>query len=233
MQYSLIEHNDDFVVVNKAPGVTVQRDADSQELGDNRGLLEIVAGDLGRERLFPVHRLDKLTSGVLVMACHEESNRALSRLFREREVEKFYLALSARKPKKKQGLIKGDMEKARRGDWKLLPRQQNPAITQFFSHSIGAGLRSFLLRPHTGKTHQLRVALRSLGAPILGDLRYGGDASDRAYLHAWQLSFPWGDGLKCYRALPEQGALFGSDAFLESLQIWREPGELAWPKLPG
>lgn len=227
MQYSLIERNDDFVVVNKAPGITVQRDE------GEAGLLEVVAADLGLEKLFPVHRLDKLTSGVLLMACHEDSNRRLSGLFREREVDKFYLALSASKPRKKQGLIKGDMEKARRGDWKLLPTQANPAVTQFFSQSAGEGLRSFLLRPHTGKTHQLRVALRSLGAPILGDVRYGGEVSDRAYLHAWQLSFPWAGELLCYRAPPEQGALFVNSKFATSLQIWQEPDALAWPKLPG
>lgn len=227
MQYSLIEHNDDFVVVNKSPGITVQRDE------GEHGLLEIVAADLGLEKLFPVHRLDKLTSGLLLMACHEDSNRMLSALFRAREVDKFYLALSARKPRKKQGLIKGDMVKARRGDWKLLPTQTNPAVTQFFSQSAGEGLRSFLLRPHTGKTHQLRVALRSLGAPILGDTRYGGEVRDRAYLHAWQLSFPWRGEQKCYQALPEHGELFSTGSFIESLQVWQEPDALVWPKLPG
>lgn len=227
MQYSLIERNDDFVVVNKAPGITVQRD------DGEHGLLEIVAADLGLAKLFPVHRLDKLTSGILLMACHEDSNRMLSALFREREVEKFYLALSARKPRKKQGLVKGDMEKARRGDWKLLPTQDNPAVTQFFSQSAGNGLRSFLLRPHSGKTHQLRVALRSLGAPILGDTRYGGETSDRAYLHAWQLSFPWKGEHKCYRAVPQQGELFQTDGFTASIQAWQNPGTLAWPKIPG
>jgi tRNA pseudouridine32 synthase/23S rRNA pseudouridine746 synthase len=227
LQYSLIEHNNDYVVVNKSPGITVQRDE------GGAGLLEIVAADLGREKLFPVHRLDKLTSGVLVMACHADSNRMLSALFRQREVDKFYLALSTSKPRKKQGLIKGDMEKARRGDWKLMPTQVNPAVTQFFSQSAGDGLRCYLLMPHTGKTHQLRVALRSLGAPILGDTRYGGAASDRAYLHAWQLSFPWAGELKSYCALPEQGDYFTSPSFLHSLESWRAPAALAWPKLPG
>lgn len=227
MQYSLIDHNDDFVVVNKSPGITVQRD------DGEPGLLELIAADLGLGKLFPVHRLDKLTSGVLLMACHEDSNRILSGLFRDHLVEKFYLALSTRKPKKKQGLIKGDMEKARRGDWKLLPTQDNPAVTQFFSQSLGQGLRSFLLRPHTGKTHQLRVALRSLGAPILGDARYGGEASDRGYLHAWQLNFPWQGETRCYQVLPEQGELFTSVTFVNSLQLWQEPGTLAWPKVPG
>ncbi|MBU3070053.1 TIGR01621 family pseudouridine synthase [Aestuariicella sp. G3-2] len=225
MQYSLIERNDDFVVINKAPGVTVQRD-DGQH-----GLLEKVASDLGLEKLFPVHRLDKPTSGVLLMACRPESNQVLSGLFQAREVEKYYLALSFNKPKKKQGSIKGDMEKARRGSWKLTTTQKNPAVTQFFSQSLAPGVRSYLLKPHTGKTHQLRVAMRSLGAPILGDKRYGGEDSDRTYLHAWQLSFPWNGETKRFKALPEQGEYFLNPAFFTSIEPWGKPELLEWPKI--
>jgi len=78
---------------------------------------------------------------------------------------------------------------ARNGSWKLLRSVENPAVTQFFSFGLTPGLRLYLLKPHTGKTHQLRVALKSLGVPLLGDTRYGADKSDRAYLHAWQLAF--------------------------------------------
>ncbi|WP_439134930.1 TIGR01621 family pseudouridine synthase [Pseudomaricurvus sp.] len=225
MQYSLIEYNDDFVVVNKAPGVTVQRD------DGVHGLLDLVASDLGLPKLFPVHRLDNPTSGVLLMGRHSESNQLLSRMFQAREIDKYYLALSLNKPRKKQGLIKGDMEKARRGSWKLSQTQKNPAVTQFFSQSLAPGVRSYLLKPHTGKTHQLRVALRSLGAPILGDKRYGGDESDRMYLHAWQMSFQWQGELRRYHALPEQGEYFLNPVFFSSLEPWGSPESLEWPTL--
>lgn len=224
MYYSVLDINDDFIVVNKAPGITVQRD------NDQAGLLECVANDLGLETLYPVHRLDKLTSGVLLMARTQAANQTLSRLFAERRVQKYYLAISDRKPKKKQGLIKGDMEKARRGSWKLLTSTNNPALTQFFSRSVGPGLRLFLLKPRTGKTHQLRVALKSLGAPILGDERYSGTPADRAYLHAWQLSFPWGGGQCCFTAQPEQGSGFASESFERSIEDWKLPSVLDWPK---
>jgi len=62
------------------------------------------------------------------------------------------------------------MLKARRGAWKLARSKESPALTEFVSTSLGQGLRLFLLRPYTGKTHQLRVAMKSLGAPIIGDV---------------------------------------------------------------
>ncbi|GAB3106731.1 TIGR01621 family pseudouridine synthase [Aestuariicella hydrocarbonica] len=225
MHYSLIEHNSDFVIVNKAPGITVQRDCDQP------GLLELVADELGLEKLYPVHRLDKMTSGVLLMACQPQANQLLSQCFQSRDAHKYYVAISDRKPKKKQGLIKGDMDKGRRGSWKLLTSHNNPAITQFFSSAMGAGLRAFLLKPHTGKTHQLRVALRSLGAPVLGDTRYGGSDSDRGYLHALQLSFPWEGQRVTYRALPMQGQHFLGADFVQLLSRWQAPEHLDWPRV--
>ena len=108
------------------------------------------------------------------------------------QVKKQYLAISDHKPKKKQGLIQGDMAKGRRGAWLLTRSQENPAITRFTSLSLGEGRRLFFLSPLTGKTHQLRVAMKSLGAPILRDALYGGSPADRVYLHAWRLSLVYG-----------------------------------------
>ncbi len=224
---SILADTPDYVVVNKPPGVTIQRDLE----GELPGLLELTAQQCGVAKLLPVHRLDKLTSGVVVMAKHSEANRLLAEQFAARQVEKFYLAISSRKPRKKQGLISGDMERSRRRSWKLLGSQENPAQTQFFSTSIGPGKRLFLLRPRTGKTHQLRVALKSLGAPILGDDLYGGDAADRGYLHAYVLRFRWQDQWLTFKALPEQGDLFQNEAFLEAVVAYEEPWDWAWPTI--
>lgn len=142
--------------------------------------------------LWPVHRLDKATSGLLLVATNAVAAARLSALFAERRIEKYYLAQSHHKPSKKQGWIKGDMAKTRNGSWKLLRSVEKPAITRFISHScIGPdpAIRQFLLAPKTGKTHQLRVAMKSLGAPIDGDTRYGGQPCDRLYLHAYALRF--------------------------------------------
>lgn len=82
------------------------------------------------------------------------------------------------------------MTKARRGAWKLTRSMRNPAITQFSSKNIGA-YRLFILHPKTGKTHQLHVALKSLGSPILGDTRYGGTQAPRLFLHASEIAFTY------------------------------------------
>ena len=83
------------------------------------------------------------------------------------------------------------MEKARRGAGKLTGGMENPAVTEFGSHSLEPGLRLFVLHPHTGKTHQLRVAMKSLGSPILGDTLYAGKPASRMFLHAWKIKFDY------------------------------------------
>jgi tRNA pseudouridine32 synthase/23S rRNA pseudouridine746 synthase len=225
--YDLVEKNADFIVVYKYPGVSFHRE-------DNEtGLFEKVKADHAPEGLFPVHRLDKVTSGLLVMARTEAVNLALCQQFAERATEKYYLAISDKKPSKKQGMIKGDMVKARRGAWKLQSTLQNPAITQFFSYFLAEGRRLFVLRPRTGKTHQLRVAMKSLGAPIVGDALYSDAIAasqvDRCYLHAYQLAFTLHGQVHRFQALPREGGWFQDDAFLALLPTIDEPQNFLWP----
>lgn len=227
--YEIVENNPDFAVIYKKPGASFH-----SESGEP-GLFETLKQQEAFSVLFPVHRLDKVTSGLLVMAKSAEVNKLLTDAFSQRQVQKYYLAISAKKPTKKQGLIKGDMTPARRGAWKLLPSLENPAITQFFSKSLGEGRRLFLLKPHTGKTHQLRVALKSLGAPIMGDLLYG-DAiqnanCDRCYLHAYSLAFTLAGKHYRFTEVPREGEFFSDDLFRSALNEWRDPWVLAWPQL--
>ncbi len=225
--YELLVRKDDYLIINKAPGVSVHRDQ------SETGLLEQIRADLNCAPLFLVHRLDKMTSGILLLACNAEAASYLSRQFQERRVEKYYLALSDQKPRKKQGLIKGDMERTRRGSWKLSATTDNPAITRFFSCSVEPGLRLFLLKPLTGKTHQLRVALKSIGAAIIGDERYYGASAkpmDRGYLHAWSLVFEW-QGERCkYICDPDIGELYQRASVKQQLLCWQPPDEQPWPK---
>lgn len=182
-------------------------------------------------KLWPVHRLDKLTSGLLLVAKSKESCRQLSELFAQRLVEKYYLAVCSSNMKKKQGLIKGDMTQARRGAFKLLKTHENPAVTQILSASLMPGYRLCLLKPKTGKTHQLRVALKSLGSPIEGDGLYGGNSADRLYLHSYVLGFEFDGEVYRFQKLPEPSSLFEKEN-LESLlmtQNWIEPWSLKWP----
>lgn len=223
--YRVIRRTDDFVAISKAPGVSVHRD------GDSRGLVETVAAELGYARLFLVHRLDRMTSGLLLLATSAECCAGLAGLFAQRRVEKYYLALSDRKPIKKQGLVRGDMERSRNGSWRLCRSVDDPAITHFFSRALAPGLRLFVLRPGTGKTHQLRVAMKSLGAPVLGDDRYGGSAADRGYLHAYALRFEWAGTMVELCDPPAPGEHF-TTAWTAMTAAEREPWGLPWPASP-
>ncbi len=225
--YSLVVQTDDYLIINKAPGVSVHRDE------AETGLLQQIATDLSCGPLYLVHRLDKMTSGLLLLGRHAQAASILSQQFQLRTVEKYYIALSDQKPRKKQGLIKGDMERSRRGSWKLTTGMSNPAVTRFFSCAASPGLRLFLLRPLTGKTHQLRVALKSVGAAIIGDQRYHSaseQSADRGYLHAWCLAFDWQGERREYLCDPDIGELFLQDAVKQQLESWKPPGSLAWPK---
>lgn len=203
-QFSIQFQHTDFIIINKPEGISVHRDEQAV------GLCENLAKQLGVSQVWLVHRLDKVTSGLLIFALNKEAAAYFYQLFETHQIQKTYWALAVDKPKKKQGNIIGDMQKSRNGAWKLCHSRENPAVTCFSSHSLEPNLRHFVLQPKTGKTHQLRVAMKSLGSPILGDQLYGGKESDRVYLHAYQLEF-------CY-----QGEQISVSAFPESGLFWQK-----------
>lgn len=224
MIFTLVHTDPQFYLIAKHPGVSFHAD------GDEAGLMSALRAGLRDEALWPVHRLDRITSGLIVIARSQRAAANLGAAFAGREVEKYYVALSDQKPAKKQGLIKGDMEKGRGGAWKLCKTLANPAVTQFFSHSLAPGKRLFLLRPRTGKTHQLRVAMKSLGAPILGDVLYGGSAADRGYLHAYALAFTLDGEAFRFACPPLWGEQF-ADSALQDYLVANPPWALPWPVL--
>ena len=180
--FACIRETPHWIALHKPAGTGIH----SEE--NQPGFVVQAAQQLGYD-LWPVHRLDKVTSGILLLAKDRTTAAILSEQFANRQTGKWYLAVSSLKPKKKQGWVKGDMLKARNGSWKLARTTENPAITRFISEAAGEGQRLFLLKPFTGKTHQLRVAMKSLGAPIDGDERYGGEPAERTFLHAYALTF--------------------------------------------
>lgn len=223
--FTLVDQQESFLIVDKAA------DQNFHDEGDvGAGFFNQVQQAYPNLKLYPVHRLDKMTSGLLIIATSLESARLFQGLFERHQIEKYYLAISDRKPGKKQGLIKGDMVKSRRSAWKLLRSLKNPAITQFFSYSTGTQRRLFLLRPRTGKTHQIRVAMNSLGSPIIGDpIYHSNSTSERGYLHAYALRFRLFDNHYQYLCPPRYGALFQSTAIRELLTSIGNPWDLAWP----
>lgn len=231
--FDIIYQNNDFVVINKHPNVSVHKDD-----GETSLILELTKtlGDhlSSGQKLYLVHRLDKMTSGILLLAKHQQAASELSQLFASRLVRKFYLAIGTKKPKKKQGLISGDMERSRRSSWKLLKSQNNPAQTQFFSVAGEEGQRVFLCKPYTGKTHQIRVALNSIGSSIVGDDIYTPSSlADRGYLHAYALYFSYGEQDFKFICDPNSFSQFGehwnSPSVKQAITAWSSPIDLQWP----
>jgi tRNA pseudouridine32 synthase/23S rRNA pseudouridine746 synthase len=213
------EHSD-FIVVNKPCGIQMHDPIN--------GICQILCAQLSLDKLYLVHRLDAATSGCLLLAKTKDAAAVLSALFANKQIEKYYIAISDLKPKKKQGKIAGDMKKSRRGSYMLTPCKEGhaSAVTFFISeafHSIG---RLYYVKPVTGKTHQIRVALKSLGSTILGDARYKGSTADRLYLHSTKLYFTYQNHTYDIECWPQEGEYFTP----KLLQDLRKINQLDWPK---
>jgi tRNA pseudouridine32 synthase/23S rRNA pseudouridine746 synthase len=220
----LFDHPD-FVVINKPNNIAVQNESHQS------GILPILCQQLQVEKLWLVHRLDKVTSGILILAKHSQAAAIFGQLFEEKQIEKYYLAISSKKPKKKQGAIKGGMKKVRDSKWMLDSSDTAAAISQFFSFSISPGLRLFLVKPLTGKTHQVRVALKSIGSPILGDELDKGASSEPTYLQAYCIRFNYQQQPICIICPPDKGDEFVSDKTKQQITDLASPWTLKWPNI--
>ena len=206
----VLYENDALVIVSKPAGVSFHSEFEPGALARLRA-----SRDAREERLRAVHRLDKGTSGTLVFAKTADAAKKLSDGFATRAIVKYYVGISGKKPKKKMGTVTGDMARARRKAYKLTNTKDNPAVTKFVS--FGAkGRRMFIFRPLTGKTHQLRVCAKSLGAPLLGDDVYSGAVAERCYLHACAIRIPESLGLGPAIQIicsPDEGEAWDLEAF--------------------
>jgi 23S rRNA-/tRNA-specific pseudouridylate synthase len=145
-----------------------------------------------------VHRLDKETSGVLILAKREEVYKKMVTLFSEKKVEKQYLALVDGEVRKKEGRIETRLSKKHAYQGQTIygsSKKGEEAITLWKCLGVSQGVSLILCEPITGRTHQLRVHLKELGYPILGDYQYGKHFKSallptRHLLHALKISFP-------------------------------------------
>jgi tRNA pseudouridine32 synthase/23S rRNA pseudouridine746 synthase len=206
----VIYDHPDFVIVYKPDGVTMH----SASKTDAPSILSLMPQ---AQNYHLVHRLDDPTSGCLILAKHAKSAAMFSAMFANQQIQKTYLALSAKKGQRKMGWVTGDMQKRRDGQWLLLRTQHTPARSFFIRKGTHTSERAFWVRPYSGKTHQIRVALKSNSASILGDNNYGGQAGDRLYLHAFALCFEWHGQTIDIHCLPRSGSHFISP---EQQQLW-------------
>ncbi len=200
IQRMVIHRDDQVIALNKPPGLAVQGGTGTERHID--GMLDALRfGYEERPRL--VHRLDKDTSGLLLIARTGQAAKKLAESFRDRETEKLYWAVVVGKPPKPEGVIDLPLAKKMAGhDRELMQVDEEHglrAITYFKMLDRALKHASFLaLWPKTGRTHQLRVHCAEMGCPILGDGKYGGDNAvldnvadtRRLHLHARRLNLP-------------------------------------------
>jgi len=215
----------DIIVINKPPGLVVHPGAGHRQHTLVNALLShcpTLSGIGGKERPGIVHRLDKETSGCLVVAKNDWAHRELSRQFAERWVEKIYLALVAGKLRKEAGVIEEKIGRhpVHRQRMSVASARGRPAKTDYRVVCSGDQASLVECRLYSGRTHQIRVHLHHLGHPVLGDKVYAAHLAKnfpRHMLHAWKLGFrhPCSGESKSFEApLP--------DDFTTAMKIIRE-----------
>jgi 23S rRNA pseudouridine1911/1915/1917 synthase len=192
----LFEDND-LLVINKSAGMVVHPGAGNAQhtlvnalLAHSSSLSKIG----GKERPGIVHRLDKETSGCLVVAKNDVTHRDLSRQFAERRVQKIYLTLVAGTMRKAQGIIDASIGRHRtqRQRMAVVKERGRSARTEYRVLQSAGGISLVECTLHSGRTHQIRVHLHHLGHPVLGDKVYGRQGArefSRQMLHSWKLGF--------------------------------------------
>jgi 23S rRNA pseudouridine1911/1915/1917 synthase len=198
---SVVHEDSHLLIIDKPAGLVVHPGAGTASgtlVNALLGHVRDLSGIGGVLRPGIVHRLDRGTSGLLVVAKDDETHRALVRQFSSRRVEKEYLALVLGVPRSKTGEITGTIGRHPVHRKKMsvdAPRGREARTSWSREESFdGAGL--LRVRIHTGRTHQIRVHLASIGHPVAGDsvyatgaVRRGPDRLERLFLHAWKLEF--------------------------------------------
>ncbi len=198
----IIFEDDHLLAVFKPAGISVHPSRNEPD----GTLINLILQDLpdlskvgeDAERPGIVHRLDKDTSGVMVIAKTQEAFEGLKALFKERKIKKHYLAIVDGVIKEPRGKI--DFPVGRVGlkmavvrpNQRELPKQRD-ALTQYIVRRRYADATLVEVIPKTGRMHQIRIHMNAIGRPVLGDKLYGGKAvmarAPRQMLHAWKLEF--------------------------------------------
>lgn len=228
----IVYEDEDLAVINKPAGMMVHAGAGATEDSRNRGTLVNallhrfgqLSGVGGELRPGIVHRLDKETSGLILVAKNDVAHRALGSMFSKREVKKIYIALVHGWPQKDQGTIRSSISRDSVRRIRMTTRGYGgrEAITHFqVQRRIASLFGKFALveiKIDTGRTHQIRVHMSSMGHPVVGDALYGAPREVRAggkgaitlarnFLHAAALQFQHpktGETVSFSRPLPAE-----------------------------
>jgi 23S rRNA pseudouridine955/2504/2580 synthase len=182
----IIDDNEDFIVLNKSAGISVQGGTKSK-----KNLVDIFAKSkiFQNTKPFSVHRLDKDTSGVFIIAKHRESAQLFTSLFRLRKVHKTYLAICHGEINKNSGIWDEDLIKFENN--KPIKEKAKTIFNVLDKNSICSLVE---MKPITGRKHQLRKQLYAIGNPVYGDQKYKLNRSEKAInknlmLHSYQIKF--------------------------------------------
>ena len=187
-EYLLLSTNE-FIAIDKPHNLAVQGGSKiSLSIDDAISYLNATNGT----NFKLVHRLDKGTSGVLLIACGYDNAAKLAKAFRDKLIQKTYYAVLCGRPKDQQGVIINYIGKDRSGVFEIVKELKDGkrAETSYNVLKENDGYSLVEFKPLTGRMHQLRVHSKILGCPILGDIKYGGLSYKRMMLHAQQIVIP-------------------------------------------
>jgi 23S rRNA pseudouridine1911/1915/1917 synthase len=193
--YRIVHSDEDLAVVDKSADLVVHP-APSHT---GATLVELMGSELSGgddpERPGIVHRLDRGTSGLMVVARNDTAHAALQRMIRSRDVKRSYTALADGRFRSRTGTVDAPIGRASRKRHRMAVRGSSPREAKTHFEVVETLRRDTLLqvRLETGRTHQIRVHLEAIGHPVVGDATYGGPARyglERQFLHSSRLSFP-------------------------------------------
>jgi 23S rRNA pseudouridine1911/1915/1917 synthase len=210
-QFRIAYEDEHLFVIDKPAGVVVHPGRGHDQGTLVQALAGRVAGGPDPARPGVVHRLDRDTSGLLLLARDETTHAALQAALREREITREYLALVEGRPPARRGTIDAPLGRDRRVRTRISSDTDDPhhAVTHFETERALTDDTLLRVRLETGRTHQIRAHLLAIGHPVAGDPEYGGKPRyglQRQFLHATRLAFTHpvtGEALELEAPLPE------------------------------
>ena len=188
IELPIIFEDDDCVVINKPVGLLTHSKGAFNPEATVATWLSNRTTDMDGERAGIVHRLDRATSGVMICAKSPEALAWLQKQFSQRKVKKSYIAIIAGQLDPEEAIIDMPIERNPKAPATFRVGNNGKSATTHYKTIESSEHYSLLeLKPETGRTHQLRVHLKHLGHPIVGDVLYNGKPGERLFLHAQSL----------------------------------------------